>query len=190
MRSSMMRWIHNYEEARHAKYKQLREPSETFVSSKFDFQGGDWSQLNNTMIPSLGMQISQAISALKKTWRMYKTHLSRDEPTDQLSLRLLRLQAGLGLEQTTFLKEQLQQMGYTPSEIGEVELDAWETETEVSDWSEEDRRLLTEEQREKQNDILGTSVSEEESDSQDQEWTDLDRRMFQERLDAEREVPW
>jgi hypothetical protein len=44
---------------------------------------------------------------------------------------VLRLQAGLGLEQTTFLKEELQQMGYTPSEIeGEVELDVWETETE------------------------------------------------------------
>ena len=80
------RYLKDYENRRTGYYKQLREPSETFVSSKFDFQGGDWSQLNNTMIPSLGMRISQAISALKKTWRMYKTHLSRGEPTDHASL--------------------------------------------------------------------------------------------------------
>lgn len=124
-------WFYNYENERVRRYgRQSKERSETFISNKYDFQGGDWNQLNNTMIPSLGMTIGQSISALKKSWKMYKGNLSKGEPTDIYSKRILKLQAALGLEQSEYLKSELMSMGYTEEELEETEEEDLESAAE------------------------------------------------------------
>jgi hypothetical protein len=161
MSSGFRRWLENYENSRHSRAKQPREPSETFVSSKYDFQNND-PELRRQYIPELGMTVGSAISSLKKSWKMYRHNLAEGEPTDQLSLRLLKLQAGLGLEQTGWLKDELVAMGYTQSEIEE---NSCETETEDSELTDLDRRLLAEEQRENNNNN-NWGDSEEESNQE------------------------
>lgn len=132
------------------------------------------------MIPSLGMTIGQSISALKKSWKMYKGNLSKGEPTDHYAKLLLKLQAGLGLEQSEFLKEELIGMGYTLEEIeeGVGDGESETTDDETIGLTPPEIQLHEQLRREeKKEDIWGLDEEDQDTGTDRGEWTDLDQRM-------------
>jgi hypothetical protein len=94
MRRNDYRWITSYEKSRH---KQSRVPNESWISSKYDFQNTPWKILQKTYAPELKMSIGSAISAIKKNWKLYRMDDGR-EPRSSIAFKIVRLEAGLGLE--------------------------------------------------------------------------------------------
>lgn len=115
-------WPKSYEERRHSRNREGGLSYEYFQSSKYDFQNIPSPELKRIYIPELGMTVGAAISALKRSWRKYRWSKQDNEPTGDLSMRILRLQKGLGLVQSDFLIDEARQSGYTDNEINDEEV--------------------------------------------------------------------
>jgi len=172
-------WIKASEEKR---LNRLRVPSETFVSDKYDFSPGAWNQTREIYIPSLNMRVGPAIRSLETNHKARCTKRKKGEPYGDTSCLILKLQAGLGMEQFDFLKQEAEEAGYTPQEYEREYEHLWGVGTEDDNMefmSEEEKQLRREE-------LLELESSRIPGYDPDSTMTDLEQRMLQ----AEKDKDW
>ena len=96
----MTRWLQNYEKRRHSRRnskQHLKEPNESWISSKYDLQGTDWQTLQQMYLPELKMCFGPACNSLKKLWKSYKIAGRTGEPRSDIAWKINRIQDALGI---------------------------------------------------------------------------------------------
>lgn len=156
-------------------------PSETFVSDKYDFSPGCWDQTR------LDMKVGPAICSLMTNRKARYTKRKKGEPFDDTSCLLLKLQAGLGLEQFEIYKQEAAEAGYTPQEYEREYEHLWGEGTEddsMEFMSPEEKQLRREELIESKS---GSQSLDSRTDFYPDIWPDTDLDM---RIRAEKEEGW
>lgn len=157
----MQRWLQNYERSRHS--KQLKEPNEHWVSSKYPIENMHWTELQQLYLPDIGMCWGSACSAIKKLWKSYKIAGRTGEPRSDIAWKIRNIQRAMGIPESQF--EELEGMDDEEEALSaeEVELQreeqkensgGWDTNFETSPesctevWGDEDKQLKREEEQE------------------------------------------
>ncbi len=140
--------------------KQPKELKESWQSSKFDFTDPN---VRLEYVPDMGCSVGGCISALKRSWKAYYIAGRNGEPRGDLAWRINSLQSSLGIEKSTF------------PELEGMMMDDEENNEEL--------QLKREEHQEEWNLNLGTN---EEMD----EWSEEDKQLLKEELEAEKENDW
>lgn len=74
-----------------------------WISRKYDLEGMYWEEARDTWIPELSISFGQAISALKKSWLVFK--LDRQKGEDRVfyyANQINQIQKALGIDTTEF----------------------------------------------------------------------------------------
>jgi hypothetical protein len=140
--------------------KQGKQLKESWQSSKFDFTNPN---VRLEYVPEMDCSVGGCISALKRSWKAYYIAGRNGEPRGDLAWRINSLQSSLGIEKSTF------------PELEGMMMDDEENNEEL--------QLKREEQQEEWNLNLGTN---EEMD----EWSEEDKQLLKEEIEAERENDW
>src|SRR5215469_14540893 len=96
----MTRWLQSYEKRRHSRRnskQHLKEPNESWISSKYDLQGTDWQTLQQMYLPELKMCFGPACNSLKKLWKSYKIAGRTGEPRSDIAWKINQIQDALGI---------------------------------------------------------------------------------------------
>ena len=103
-RKSDYGWLRDYER-RKEEVAGGREPSQGWISDKYDLQSMD----KNEIIPELffrdgvtPLTLGDAANALKKSWTAYYIAKRKGEPRGDICYRIVNLQEKLGIEQSDF----------------------------------------------------------------------------------------
>jgi hypothetical protein len=163
-------WLVQYEKERLGKYNGQNT---TLISSKFDLEGLSWNEMRELETDILDqndqpMNFGQSFQALKRSWRSFKLNRLHGTPAPELALRILKLQAGLGLPLSDF-EQELE--GY-----GGMAWALQELENESSSDEDEEIILLREE---KQAMLESLGVDSEESD-----WSEWDESYEEDDLNG------
>jgi hypothetical protein len=159
-------WLIQYENERLGNYNGQNT---TLISSKFDLNGLSWNEireLKTDLVDQNGevMNMGQSFQALKRSWRAFKLNRLHGTPAPELAIRILKLQAGIGLPLSDFTQE-LESYGGMAWAMKELELDR-----ESSD--EDEETILLREERESMLENLGVDRDSEESEWS--EWSEGD----------------
>jgi hypothetical protein len=155
-------WLVQYENERLGKYNGQNT---TLISSKFDLNGLSWNEIRELETDILDqndqpMNFGQSFQALKRSWRSFKLNRLHGTPAPELALRILKLQAGLGLPLSDF-EQELEGYGGMAWALQELENE--------SSSDEDEETILLREEKQAMLESLGVDGDLDES-----EWSEWD----------------
>jgi hypothetical protein len=96
----MDKWLHAYELRRCS--ENPKEPSESWVSSKYDTQNMHWTQLQQVYLPELQMCWGPACNSLKKLWKSYKIAGRSGEVRSDIAWKIRNIERAMGIPESQF----------------------------------------------------------------------------------------
>lgn len=176
----MTRWLQSYEKRRHSRRnskQHLKEPNESWISSKYDLQGMDWQTLQQMYLPELKMCFGPACNSLKKLWKSYKIAGRTGEPRSDIAWKINQIQKAMGIEVSQF--PELESMGIYENEYqGQIFEQERLTPEEIQLRREEE--LERREWVNQQTNAIGGSEFSEDAEEYNPEETALDRQLKRE----------
>ena len=174
----------NYERRR---FKN-RGPSENWLSDKYNLQG-DWRMVRETPTSLRDrngrvMNIGQATSALKRSWRAYKIAGQNGEPRRDIAWRINYIENGLGLlEKATF--PELEEMGVYDQDFQQENPEIFDdpdlSREEILQLRREERQDQLDMQHEQLRNKFGDRLMDDSADDRsDIAETSLDRQLIEE----------
>lgn len=97
-------WIKDYEN-RKEQMSGGREPSEGWISTKYDLQSMDRNEIIEGLYHRDGvtpLTLGDAANFLKKSWKAYRIAGAKGEPRTDLACRIVSIQEKLGIGQSDF----------------------------------------------------------------------------------------
>jgi hypothetical protein len=152
-------WIKDYEVRRTSGESEMSQ----LLQIRPDLRGLSWNEireLETDLVDQDGkvMNIGQSFQALKRSWHSFKLNRKYGSPAPELALRILKLQAGLGLPLSDF-EQELEGYGGMAWALQELENE--------SSSDEDEETILLREEKQAMFESLGV-----DGDSNESEWSE------------------